>query len=637
MALIPAANVTVDDTAGTFSGNTGYLVLAGCCEKNADGVPRVFGSQRAMFAQHGYSQSLDYAALHIDETRSPVVFIGMPTATPGTIGRQNATGVLGTSVISVAAGPAGVLEETDAILVVTSPGTIGTPGVQFSLSMDGGRTSVAVRLGTANSYTVPFLGIVLNFGAGTLLAGDRYTFSTTAPLFDSAGVAAVRTALAAQTKLARSALFVGDVPDATLAGAIVSAMNSYETANQRYLYARVQVRDQLPLASKSRTTKIVTGAPSLTFATTTITRSAGSFLSDGFAIGDMVTPSGTASNNSPKGPLTAVSATVLTFAAGGVAEGPIAANLTGSEGLVFTTTTITRSAGSWLADGFRVGDSVTTTGSASNNNTRTITALSATVMTFAGGGSAETISSATVTMTKGETASAYVALMDTTFAGIDSQKRVDLGLGRGRKTSLITNWALRRPCQWAFSIREYQHDLHIPAWRKIDGPFSGWDMNDAANAAIVEYDERSISGALAARFTCFRTYGNGPNGTFGALSLTRAPEGSLLSRTHNMAVANLACTTVQASTEYAIGLTLELDATGRGTDKSLQQVEESVNTDLANALLRNTQNEGARATRATWRASRTDVLNVPGAILTGVLDLQINGTLEQINTAVRVH
>lgn len=58
--------------------------------------------------------------------------------------------------------------------------------------------------------------------------------------------------------------------------------------------------------------------------------------------------------------------------------------LTGNPNLTFVnagaTDTITRSAGSWITDGFQVGESYVITGSASNNVTVLITALSATVL-----------------------------------------------------------------------------------------------------------------------------------------------------------------------------------------------------------------------------------------------------------------
>jgi hypothetical protein len=100
-------------------------------------------------------------------------------------------------------------------------------------------------------------------------------------------------------------------------------------------------------------------------------------------------------------------------------------------------------------------------------------------------------------------------------------------------------------------------------------------------------------------------------------------------------VANVACSVVQAETENAIGTVLQLKEDGTGTDASLGKLEGRVNSALQRSLLQDT-GEGPRASSAVWRASRVDDLSVVPATLSGVLDLKINGTLEQIITTVKV-
>jgi hypothetical protein len=297
--------------------------------------------------------------------------------------------------------------------------------------------------------------------------------------------------------------------------------------------------------------------------------------------------------------------------------------------------TIARTGGSWLDDGFAVGDVVTVGGTASNNVTGPIAALTATVLTFGTTDlAAEVIGSHNVTVVAGEEDADWVAAMDAGFGSIDGERRIDLGAGRAAKLSPITGWRFRRPVAWAASIREYQHDVQIPTWRKSDGPLSGWSLEDDDGNAV-EHDERTDGGLLLARLTCFRTYANGPSGAFIAMSLTRADEGSLLSRTHNMAVANIVCNVTQAETENAIGQVLELNDNGTGTEASLAIIEGRVNSALAIAVLQ-AKSEGKRVSDASWRASRNDVLNIPGAELTGVVDLRLNGTIEKISTRIRV-
>lgn len=649
MATIPSSKVSVSAEAGALAGGTGYCVVFAAVSRNADVTPRVFSSFKAILAQHDYAPGVDYSAHHIESTRKPVIFVGLPIVTAGALGRQNASKVTGSSVIAVSAAASGYMEDTNAVLTVTNGGTIGTDDIRFTISFDADVTSKSIRLSTGTTYVVPYLGIVLTFGAGTLVAGDVLTFSTTAPRWDSAGIAAGRAALAAQQKTSRSWQVIGDVSTDTEASFVVTAVNAYETSKKRFTLARVSLRDRLPYAEMSRVTVRMTGTPTLTFAEVgatgdTVTRSTGSFVTDGFAAGMVITVAGSASNN-VTGKITAVNATVLTLdTADLTAEGPVSScTVVGSHGLTFaevggTGDTITRSGGSWLDDGFRAGDLITVTDSASNNITdAAVTAVTATVLTLGSTDlAAEVIGSRTVTVTAGETMAEWMSDLDAEFAPIAAQKRVSLGAGRLRKASPITGWEFWRPVHWAASVREYQHDIHRPTWTKEDGPLDGWKMTDADDN-VVGYDEDTDGGGLAAGFTVARTWGNGPLGAYIAMDLTRDVEGSALQFVHNMNVANVACTVVQAATEMFIGRTPQVNADGTGTPAAIQVMEEAVNTDLEQALMREfVPGEGPRASLAVWRADPASVLKGVDATLIGAGDLRVNGTIVNVDTLMKV-
>lgn len=646
MANLPNATLSINEASASFAGGNGLCVVMACVSKNADSVPRVMGSVQGLLAEYNYSPGIDYAALHIAATNKPVMFVGLPIATAGTVGSQSNLGVTGTCLISVAAAASGILEKVQGIVTCTKGTVVGTDQISLNLSMDNGMTYQPVRLGSATSYTVPQLGIVISFGAGTLNVGDTFTFNTTAPMWGSTAIATAEAALAAQQQLARSWMIAGNLPSSTFAGYVTTSTNLYETSVERYVYARTSVPDRLPLAVNSQVVVTDQAAGSCTFAATTITRTTGSWITDGFAVGDMVTLSGTAANSGTFGPITTLTATVLTVSSATWTVETDASSLvvTGAESLVFASgTTITRSgdvaagvAGSWLNDGFAVGQTVAITGSTSNNVTAVITTLTATVMTCSATTfTAETNSVAKVKVLQVNADGAFVSSQTSAFATVDAQKRIDISLGSAfAPPSPITGWEFARPAAWPLSIREYQHDLQIPSWRKSDGPLLGWSLTDA-NGNKVFHDERVDGGALAGRFSCLRSYANGPIGAFGALSLTRDTEGAFLSRTQNIAVADLACGVVQAATENAIGTVLALNTNGTATTASLSLLAQRVNKQLAINLLQNFS-EGPRASSAIWTPSTTDILNTPGATLNGNLALVLDGTLEQIATTVTV-
>lgn len=644
MANLPYARTTTSDTAGAVANGADLICIVAPTPSNADAAPRVFGSASAVYELHGYSEGTEYAAFHITETKKPVMFVGIPIVTAGEIGRLNTSGNTGTSVVTIAAGVAGVLTEHDGILRVKRGGTVGTDQIVLELSLDGGKVFKPVRMGTANSYTFPLVGASAAFAAGTLVTGDVVaTWHGTGPRGDADGLAVARTELAKQYKGFRTTLMCGDLQNSTEAAAYRDFLNAYKTENDRAIQGRGSIKDRAPLASMSHVSARMTGSPTLTFAEVgatgdTITRSAGSWVTDGFAVGDTVTIGGSVSNN-VTGVIAALTATVITFDATDlVAEGPVAGcTAVATPTLTFaevgaTGDTITRNRGSWLTDGFRVGDLLTVTGTSSNNfAAAAVTGVTANVLTL---GSqdlvAEVVGTTNVSATAGQTKAAWMAASEAAFATIDGARRIDMSAGRGTKLSPFSGWHFRRPAAWAASLREYQHDLHIPTWRKKDGP-TGWDLTDASGRPV-EWDDRVDGGAAcAARFTSFRTWSN-EGGAYIALSLTRASDASLLVHMHNANVVNLAENVCQASTENAaVGYVGQLNADGTMTAEALSTVRAQVESDLENALLQN-RGEGARVSSVKWTPSATDVYNVAEPVMTGVLEILLNGTVHSVDT-----
>jgi hypothetical protein len=103
-----------------------------------------------------------------------------------------------------------------------------------------------------------------------------------------------------------------------------------------------------------------------------------------------------------------------------------------------------------------------------------------------------------------------------------------------------------------------------------------------------------------------------------------------------MSVVNLACTVVQSATENVIGRSGTKNADGTLTTDTLNAIQDEVNTELEKNLLQDKQGEGARASGAVWTPSADDDFSGPEGTLTGVLDLNLNGTIHSVITIVRV-
>jgi len=648
MADLPRATTRIDDTAGPVGSGSKYCAIIAPVPTNADSVPRVYSNAASIYANHGYAQGVDYAAYHFKKTNLPVVFVPVPIATPGVVGRINQSGNTNTAVVSVAVGGSGSLEETDGVVVVSSGGVVGTDSIVLSLSLNGGRDFKTVKLGTATSYVIPYVGLTISIAAGSLTAGDTVlTWHSTAPMWDAAGIAAAKTALANQSKRVRDWFVLGELStyDAQTQG-LQTAVNAYETEDERYVCARVALRDRLPYAQLSKDRVNMTGNPSVTFADVgatgdTITRSSGSFIADGFVTGDTIRVTGSTSNNIT-GKVTNVAASVLTLDTATLsAEGPKSGvSITSEPTLTFaeiggTGDTITRNRGSWLADGFRAGDTITVTGTVDNNVSGAVSTVTPTVLTMGSTDlAAETIGVYSATITAGETKAQHVATLDAAMAQVTS-RRMNLGHGRARIMSPFLNQPMRRNVIWDDSVISYQHDLHIATFAKELGP-TGSSLEDA-NGNLYEHDERVDGGALQAGFTCYRTWANGPDGAFIAMSLTRASDSSALSRQQNMNVANLAQSITQSAAEAAIGKSLVLNSDGTPTEASLVKIKNKVDSALKRGLLANVEGEGQRASDAYWTPDANVDLRVPGAVLPAVTTLNLNGTIEQISSVVKVN
>lgn len=242
---LPSATVSVSAQAVPGGAGDGYVAIITPVGTLDDGVPRLYSSGTAALAAHGYSPGISYAALHAEKTKKPFLVVGIPIATAGEASAVEDGTNTGTSVITVTEGGDGTLTDMDATLTVVTGGTIETAGIVLSLTIDGGAVTKTIRLGTATTYVIPDVGLTINFAAGTLVAGESYTWTATGPMYDSSGITLARTGMASKGFAIRSWLVDSETTSLTaaLATAIATQAAAYVTSNKRYILARTDTED----------------------------------------------------------------------------------------------------------------------------------------------------------------------------------------------------------------------------------------------------------------------------------------------------------------------------------------------------------------------------------------------------------
>lgn len=659
MATLPRATARLTEAIAGIETGEDLLTILAPVPLNADITPRIMTSTQAILDRHGYSQGAELAAIMFGSGGPglPLQFVGLPIITAGAVGRIDQGGNSGTSAVSVAVGPYGALEETNGAVRIVAGGTVGTDVIRLGVSLDEGENEKSVRLGTATSYTIPEVGLVLSFAPGTLVTGETVlTWHSTAPKTDGASITAAKAALAADLRTQRTWLLVGDVEEAGDLDELSLAVDGYESEVERYVLAKASIADRLPLAKMSRVRNWMTGDPQITFtlATSLIERDAGDFGADGFDDGDWVTVAGAPLNSGPKltGTVAALSLTIASPAL--IDEGPIdGVTIYAEPGLAFVdggagNDTLIISRGSWLDDGFRPGDVIVIDGIGgiipANAGTYTVLDVTADTITVPPDSfTAEERSSWNVSIEATLTDSLHLAAAEEAMSSVVN-KRLDLGYGRLRRISEITGGRMRRPVQWADVWRGFANnvDLSQTTWEKGRlGVLNNWSLLDQYQQPV-EHDDRSDNGpATVAGFTSARTWSNGPRGAFITSSLTRASEPEY-EYTHDAYVAYFMQTVVQRSSENSVGDTLVLQPpdpeTGArvATPDSLADIRAKVQGPVDQFLL---GGDGGvvKASQATWEPSPDDDLRPGGARkLTGHGELNLNGTLVRIDTEIVV-
>lgn len=227
---LPAVNITVQDgNLGVVSTGSSACAVIGVSSTGTANLPTAITKVDTLTSTFGVGPGVEQAALLLSKG-VPVLFIKATTATPGTAGAVTFTGT-GTSVPTANTTTNKPQDTYEVYVEVATGGTVGTSGVKYRYSYDGGRNlSPAQSLGTSNTFNIPNVCDVA-LAAGTLVAGDTIAFRTAEPVFDGPGLlAAVNTY---KTSAVRTRLVAVAGPmTAALGGVLDTALEEMAVMNK---------------------------------------------------------------------------------------------------------------------------------------------------------------------------------------------------------------------------------------------------------------------------------------------------------------------------------------------------------------------------------------------------------------------
>jgi hypothetical protein len=246
----PAVNMTeLDGALGILPPSSGALLaIVGVSTKGPVDTPAAYARVSDVVADFGFGPLVEAAAYAITKFGRPVLVVRTGDTTAGALTATVKTGT-GTFVPIVTSSPK-PNDDYEFYFECVAGGALGTAGITFRWSLDGGRTlSAETALGTALLFEYPDTGeavgvgveLTLGSAAATLVAGDVVTFRGTAAMWTAGEIG---TALAALRKCAQlwSIVEIAGAMDGTLFAAVetaVAGMPAYGKDRMYIGHARV--------------------------------------------------------------------------------------------------------------------------------------------------------------------------------------------------------------------------------------------------------------------------------------------------------------------------------------------------------------------------------------------------------------
>lgn len=181
----------LDGQLAALAQGGGILPVLGCSDSGTVDSPTGLARIKDVVATFGGGPMVEDAAYAINTHNLKVLCIRTGDSVAGSYPNDDAVtskdkgaGTSTVTVDNVGSEPNG---DYEVVIRFTKGGTIGTAGIEYQWSLDGGRTfSAALALGTATAIVVPDSGgVTVDLGVGTIIAGYEVSFPTRAPNFNA--------------------------------------------------------------------------------------------------------------------------------------------------------------------------------------------------------------------------------------------------------------------------------------------------------------------------------------------------------------------------------------------------------------------------------------------------------------------
>lgn len=257
---IPQVTVTVVDNGASVAisvPQSNVQLGIGCAVGGTPNQPFATTNPQVLQSQFTGGPLVEAGGL-VCQAGNVFVGISVPIVTKGAASDVNDDGApTSTSVLTVTVDTTpGSWDRYFVKVRVLTGGTIGTTGIVLQVSLDAGRnygspisigtaTSLYLGQGALNVPAVGGTGVQLNFGAGDMVAGEYWQFSTTAPIWDTSGIAAgIAAYFASQFAVegVGSVHIIGECAGSTDISVIQTAL---QTGTNGFVYQRamVELRD----------------------------------------------------------------------------------------------------------------------------------------------------------------------------------------------------------------------------------------------------------------------------------------------------------------------------------------------------------------------------------------------------------